>query len=77
MGWWKIEGTQNVIGDAPLDALGAAVREIVMLYEAALNRRPTRTEWEALLLGVFGAEELEGRVIDEGVVKNVRIDSGS
>jgi len=27
MDWWKIEGTQTIIGDDPLDALGAAVRD--------------------------------------------------
>jgi hypothetical protein len=77
MGWWKVEGTQNVIGDGPLATLGAAVREIVVSYEATLKRRPTPAEWEALLLGVLGAEEPDARVIDEGIVKNVRIGSAS
>jgi hypothetical protein len=75
MGWWKVEGTQNMIGDGPLDTLGAAVREIVGAYEAAFKRRPSGPEWEALLLGVLGAEEPEARVLDAGIVKNVRLDS--
>ena len=76
MGWWKIEGTQNVIGDGPLDTLGAAAGEIVAAYEAAFRRRPTKEEWEALLLGVLGAQEEEARRIDTGVVKKVRLDLG-
>jgi hypothetical protein len=75
MGWWKVEGTQHVIGDGPLDTLGVAAREIAAAYEAALKRRPTRAEWEALLLAVLGTEESEARVIDEGVVKSVRLDT--
>ncbi len=74
MGWWKVEGTQHVIGDLPLDTLGAAAGEIVAAYEAAFKRRPTKAEWEALLLGILGAEEEEARVMDEGVVKKVRLD---
>lgn len=74
MGWWKVEGTQDVIGDGVLDTLGGAVREIVEAYEAAFKRRPTRAEWEALLLGVLGAEEPEARVIDEGLIRKVRLD---
>jgi len=75
MGWWKVEGTQNVIGDGPLDTLGSAVQEILGAYETALKRRPSRAEWEALLLGALGAEEPEARVLDEGVVKRVRLES--
>jgi len=75
MGWWKVEGTQNVVGDGPLDTLGEAVREIVGAYEAEFKRRPSRAEWEALLLGALGAEEPKARVLDEGVVKKVRLDA--
>ncbi len=75
MGWWKVEGTQNVIGDGPLDTLGGAVLEVVAAYEAAFARRPTRREWEAMLLGVLGAEEPEARVMDDGIAKKVSIDS--
>lgn len=75
MGWWKVEGTQNVIGDGPLDTLGAAVREIVGAYETTFKRRPSRAEWEALLLGVLGAEEPQARALDEGIVKKVRLDA--
>jgi hypothetical protein len=75
MGWWKIEGTEHVVGDGPLDTLGAAVREVVGAYEAAFKRRPSRAEWEALLLGALGAEEPRARSLDEGVVTGVHLDS--
>ncbi len=66
MGWWKVEGTEHVIGDGPLDTLSGAVREVVAAYDATLNRRPSRAEWEALLLGVLGAEETEGPGLGRG-----------
>ena len=76
MGWWKVEGTKSMIGDRPLDLLGAAAADVVAAYEKAFTRRPTKGEWEALLLGVLGAEEEEARVLDTGVVKNVHLDVG-
>jgi hypothetical protein len=71
MGWWKVEGTENMIGDMPLDILGGAVAEVVSAYRATFNRRPSRAEWEALLVAVLGAEEPESRVSDEGLVRHV------
>ena len=75
MGWWKIEGTQDIVGDGPLDTLSTAVMEIVAEYGMSLGRRPTKAEWEALLLGVLGAEEDEVRALDEAVVTKVRLDA--
>jgi hypothetical protein len=74
MGWWKVEGTQDVIGDGPLDALTDAMAEIVSQYRVEFNRRPTRAEWEALLTAVLGEEEPEARPLDEGVVKQVLVE---
>ena len=74
MGWWKVENTQDIIGDGPLDALGAAVMEVVVAYETTFKRRPTRAEWEALLLCALGAEEDEARTLDAGVVTKVHLD---
>ena len=76
VGWWKIEGTENTIGDAALDALGGAVISVVSEYQAAFSRRPTRAEWEALLLAVLGAEEPDQRVLDTGIVRNVAVETG-
>lgn len=74
MGWWNLAGTQATIGDRPLDILGAAAAEVVALYAQSFGRRPTTAEWEALLLGVLGAEEDDARVLDEGVVTKVHLD---
>lgn len=76
MGWWKVEGTNNMIGDTPLDLLGEAVMGVVSGYEAAFKRRPTKTEWEALLVAVLGGEEPDQRVLDRGIVKSVGIETG-
>ena len=46
MGWWKTGGTESVIGDEPLDVLGAAASEVVKQYETAFGRRPTIAEWD-------------------------------
>jgi hypothetical protein len=75
MGWWKVQGTDNSIGDGPLDALGGAVMSVIAEYEASFSRRPTKAEWEALLLAVSGAEEPDERVLDDGVVRGVQLES--
>ena len=77
MGWWKVASTDSVIGDEPLDALGAAASKVVADYQAAFNRRPTKAEWEALLHAVLGAEEEAYRVMDEGAVTRVHLEVGS
>ena len=57
MGWWKIENTEHVIGDGPLDVLRDAVAVVVEQYRTSLGRLPTKAEWESLLTLVLGAEE--------------------
>jgi alkanesulfonate monooxygenase SsuD/methylene tetrahydromethanopterin reductase-like flavin-dependent oxidoreductase (luciferase family) len=74
MGWWKVEGTQDVIGDGPLDTLTDAMMEVVSQYRAEFNRRPSRAEWEALLTAVLAEEESERRPLDESVVKQVVVE---
>lgn len=71
MEWWKVQGTENVVGDTPLDALGEAVSAVVTEYQAAFGRRPTKPEWEALLRSVLGNETPEFQCMDEGVVGQV------
>jgi hypothetical protein len=73
MGWWKARGTEAVIGDEPLDVLGAAVGKVVKQYEATFGRRPTITEWEALLRSVLALEQLEYRCAEDGGPTDVRI----
>jgi hypothetical protein len=75
MGWWKIAGTQTIIGDGPLDALSAAVRETLAAYRAELDRRPTRAEWEALLLGALGVEEPEHRPFADATIARVNLET--
>jgi hypothetical protein len=74
MGWWKVEGTNNLIGDGPLDRLGTAAREVAAMYQAAFNRHPTLEEWEALLLAMLGAEESEDRVVEDAIVRTVLLE---
>jgi hypothetical protein len=65
------------VGDAPLDKLGEAAQQIVEMYKAAFDRRPTRAEWEALLLGILGTEASEVQYVEDGAVKRVRLESKS
>lgn len=73
MGWWKVEGTEHVVGDGPLDTLGGAVADLVADYQSALKRRLTRAEWEALLLAVRGSGEPDARVSDEGIAREISV----
>jgi hypothetical protein len=62
-----------LLGDEPLDVLGAAISEVVKDYESAFGRRPTIAEWEALLLTVLGLDQLEHSCAQDGVPAEVRI----
>jgi hypothetical protein len=73
MGWWKVGGTEAVVGDEPLDVLGTAAVKVVKQYEAAFGRRPTIAEWESLLRHVLGLEQPEYRCAEDGVPVGVRI----
>jgi hypothetical protein len=73
MGWWKVQGTDETIGDGPLESLEGAVADVVAQYQEALARKPTRAEWESLLYAVLGSASSDERVTDEGVVEKVRI----
>ncbi len=73
MGWWKAGEIGGVIGDEPLDVLGAAASTVVKQYQRAFGRRPTITEWEALLRTVLGVEEPEYRCAEDGVPAEVHI----
>jgi hypothetical protein len=73
MGWWKVAATDVVIGDLPLDAIGAAVSRVLAEYQGAFQRRPTRAEWEALLHAVLASEQEPTRPLDAGVVKRVSL----
>lgn len=74
MGWWKVRGTDHLIGDTPLDLLGEAVGAVVAEYQEEFGRRPTRAEWEALLRMALGNEIPEFKCMDEGVAVKVSIE---
>jgi hypothetical protein len=74
MGWWKVEGTENTIGDAPLDTLNTAILEVVAQYQALFHRKPTKAEWEALLLAALGSDEEENGALDKSHVINVTLE---
>jgi hypothetical protein len=77
MGWWKARGTEDFVGDEPLDVLGAAAARVVKQYQASFGRRPTIAEWEAVLRHVLGHEEPEHRCAEDGVPAEVRITPGT
>lgn len=74
MGWWKANGTEDTIGDVPLDALGGAVSAVLAEYQAELGRKPTKREWEAMLCAVLGNEMPQYRCMVEGIVADVSIE---
>lgn len=73
MGWWKARDGVAVVGDEPLDALGGAITRIVGQYQGAFGRRPTISEWEALLQTALGLEQPEYRCAEDGVPAGVQI----
>ena len=73
MGWWKPQGTDILIGDLPLDTLGAAAEQVAAAYRKSFGRLPTAAEWEVLLSLVLGHEEPETKTVAENVAK-VRIE---
>jgi hypothetical protein len=52
MGWWKTGGTENIIGDGPLDAIGDAVLGLV---GAALGDQPNLVAWQSDPMADVGA----------------------
>jgi hypothetical protein len=49
MGWWKVQGTQDLVGDDAFSLLRSATWEIAQLYEREFGRLPTRREWQLLV----------------------------
>lgn len=74
MGWWQVEGTDNYLGDEPLDLLGLAVEQVVFHYQTQFHRSPTRGEWESLLFAVLGDSDSNAQPVNEGVVRAVRME---
>jgi len=74
MGWWKVQGTEKIIGDGPLEALEEAVVVVLDEYQATFGRKPTKGEWESLLRAVLASTSTDDRVTDDGIVEKVHIE---
>jgi hypothetical protein len=61
MGWWKVQGTDDLVGDDPFDLLRAATEDVAELYLREFDRLPTRFEWQRLISSALEpVEELDG-----------------
>ncbi len=49
MGWWKVEGSEDVVGDEVFSELRNAALAVAARYEEQCGRPPTRSEWERLI----------------------------
>jgi hypothetical protein len=49
MGWWKVQDTDDVLGDEVFNILREAVKEVAGEYVREFDRRPTRSEWQRLI----------------------------
>jgi hypothetical protein len=59
MGWWKVQDTDDLVGDEPFDILAQATTEVLRLYQREFGRSPTRTEWQRLLHDALEPLDLE------------------
>jgi hypothetical protein len=64
MGWWKVDGSEQVIGDQPLDALSDSVRQVIIAYQAEFGREPSRKEWELMLTAALATRDEGGPLLD-------------
>jgi hypothetical protein len=60
MGWYKIQGTEDVVGDDAYNVLRIAARDVALTYRREFGRPPTKSEWEHLMRNSLEPiEELE------------------
>lgn len=60
MGWWKVESSNDLVGDEVFSLLRSATLAVAAAYEEEWGRPPTRTEWERLVSDALQpAESLE------------------
>lgn len=72
--WWKVQDTDDLLGEAPLATLGDALFSVAQQYQAELGRPPTRAEWEHLLVASLrGMQESGVPVLADGVLEEVRV----
>ena len=49
MGWWKVQGTEDLVGDEVFSLLRNAALAVAATYQHEFDRVPTIREWEILL----------------------------
>ena len=60
MGWWKVQNTEDIVGDDAFSILRVATTEVLRLYQREFDRSPTRSEWQRLIRNSLQPlEELE------------------
>ena len=73
MGWWKVQNTEDIIGDEVFDMLRDATIAIAQTYEREFGRAPTRSEWQLLMHDALEpVEELEPSSLKSLIAENVK-----
>jgi hypothetical protein len=73
MGWWKVQYTEDVVGDEVFTILREATKRIAALYEHELGRRPSRSEWQRLIQdGLEPVESMDSTEVRSPFVENSR-----
>jgi hypothetical protein len=49
MGWWKVQGSEDLVGDDAFRTMREAANEVVSLYRRDFDRAPTPSEWQRLI----------------------------
>jgi len=49
MGWWKVQDTDDIVGDDVFSILRLAAMEVAEEYVREFGRPPTRSEWQRLI----------------------------
>jgi hypothetical protein len=49
VGWWKIQNSDDLVGDHAFDPLRDAATQVAQEYTREFGRPPTRSEWQRLI----------------------------
>lgn len=73
MGWWKVQGTEDIVGDDVFSILREATEAIADRYKSEFGRVPSRTEWQRLIQdSLEPSEDVEGRQMESLFAENCR-----
>ena len=65
MGWWKVQGTNDLVGDEAFSLLRNAAIAVAAAYHQQCARPPSRAEWERLFrAAVQPIESLESTSVE-------------